>query len=73
MTWLNVLFTFGIVLAVIAQVLAYLSGKRTWLRLIVMVMGVASTISLFAAGQIAGAVLRDYVNSVGARQAGGGL
>lgn len=70
-TWLNGLFSAGLVLAVIAQVLAYRSGDRTRQRQLVMVVGILAVVSLFAAGQIAGARLRDYANFIAARQAGG--
>jgi hypothetical protein len=67
MTWLNGLFGLGIALAIIAQVLAYRAGQRTRQRQIVMIVGIAAAISLFAVGQIAGTKLRDYVSFVNGR------
>ncbi len=69
----NALFSLGIVLAIVAQVVAYRSGQRTRQRCVAMWLGIFAACLLFAAGQIASVKLRDYANSVSARMSGDGL
>ena len=57
----NVLFSLGILLAVVAQVIMYRSGERNKQRYRGMVVGIVASLLLFFAGQIAGAKLRVSV------------
>jgi hypothetical protein len=60
------LFAGSLILATVAQVMAYRSGCRNYKRYAAMWCGIIAVFLLFAAGQIAGAKLTNYVNSRGA-------
>jgi len=59
----NALFIAAIVLAILAQIIVYGSGRPTRSRRVAMYLGITTAILLFAAGQIAGCKLREYVNA----------
>ena len=63
-------FIAGVILAIAAQIIAYRSGSRTTLRWCGMWCGIGSIVLLFAAGQIAGARLWDYANSIAGHSLG---
>jgi hypothetical protein len=71
MNCLNGLFVLGIVLAIVAQVLAYRGGARTTERKLSMGAGILAALLLLTAGQIAGARLRDYANFIAGTSKGG--
>ena len=67
---LDELFIAGVILAIAAQIIAYRSGGRTTVRWWGMWCGIGSTVLLFLAGQIAGARLWDYANSIAGHSLG---
>jgi uncharacterized membrane protein len=68
--WIYGLFVSSLILAAVAQIIAYRSGERNCKRFTGMCCGIAAVFLMFAAGQIASAKLTNYVNSIGARSGG---
>lgn len=59
----NLLFTLGIVFAILAQIVVYGSGRPTRSRRVAMYLGITAALLLFAAGQIFGCKLSNYVDA----------
>jgi hypothetical protein len=64
--YVNVFFSVGLLLGIVAQVIAYRTGNRTRARFAGMWFAILAIGLLFVAGQIAGAKLRDYANFIAA-------
>jgi hypothetical protein len=69
--WVQICFYGGLVLAAVAQVIAYRGGDRTNMRLAGAVIGIAAAVLMAAAGQIASVKLQGFVLSL--QPAGGAL
>jgi hypothetical protein len=64
MTSVRVLFFGGVILAILAQIVAYRAGSRTWGRFWGAAIGITGAILIAAAGQIATIKLTDLVNFI---------
>ena len=71
--WVWWFFGAGLLLAAVAQVIAYRNGLRTFQRKVGLFFGIAALILMFVASQIAGEKLRDYANFISGRISGGSL
>lgn len=69
--WLYTLISLGLLLAILAQVIAYRSGERKRSRLLGMWIGIAAVLLAATAGQIGSAKLQNYANFINARIGGG--
>ena len=68
--WVQVFFFGGLLLGLVAQVIAYVSGERNRRRLVGMCFGIAAIVLMAAAARIASVKARDYANSISARLGG---